>query len=66
MKYLLSCLLFIPYLLFAQKVINVEYPSKGSIVFSKKMTWPKINSGYTLWLPKETSKGMIVFFNENK
>ena len=66
MKYLLSCVLFIPHLLSAQKVINVEYPSKGNIVFSEKKTFPKINSGYTLWLPKETSKGMIVFFNENR
>ena len=64
MKYLLSCLLLIPYLLSAQKVINVEYPSEGSIVFSEKMAFPKINSGYTLWLPKETSKGMIVFFDK--
>jgi hypothetical protein len=28
------------------------------------MTLPKIKSGYTLWLPKESSKGVIVFFNE--
>ena len=64
MKYLLSCVLFIPHLLSAQKVINVEYPSKGSIVFSEKITYSKIKSGYTLWLPRETSKGMIVFFDE--
>ena len=64
MKYLLSGLLFIPCLLTAQKVINVEYPADGSIVFSEKMTFLKIKSGYTLWLPKEDSKGMIVFFNE--
>jgi len=66
MKYSLSCLLFIPYLLSAQKVINVEHPSKGSIVYSEKTTMLKIKSGYTLWLPKEPSKGMIVFFNENR
>src|SRR5258705_1444973 len=66
MKYLLSCVLFIAHLLAAQKVITIEYPSKGNIVFSEKKTFPKINSGYTLWLPKEASKGMIVFFNENR
>ena len=63
MKYLLSFLLYIPLFTAAQKVINIEYPSEGGIVFSDKMTWPKINSGYTLWLPKETSKGVIVFFD---
>ena len=62
MKQLLLSFLFIPCLLTGQKVINVEYPSEGSIVFSEKMTWPKIKSGYTLWLPKEPGKGMIVFF----
>jgi hypothetical protein len=66
MKRLLLSLLFIPYLLHAQKVINVEYPSEGNIVLSQKMTLPKIKSGYTLWLPNEESKGMIVFFNENR
>ena len=75
MKKLLLYLLFIPCILHGctgcennytttQKVINVEYPSEGSIVFSEKMTWAKIKSGYTLWLPKEASKGMIVFFEE--
>ncbi len=64
MKRILLCLLLIPSILTAQRVINVEYPSKGSIVYSKKMVWPKINSGYTLWLPKEASKGMIVFFDQ--
>jgi len=57
-------MLLIPYLLSAQKVINVEYPSRGNIILSKTMTVPKIKSGYTLWLPKEVNKGMIVFFNE--
>jgi hypothetical protein len=66
MKRILLCLLLIPSLLTAQQVINVEYPSEGSIVYSKKMTLPKIKSGYTLWLPKESSKGMIVFFDENR
>ena len=63
MKRILLYFLLIPPILTAQKVINVEYPSEGNIVFSKKMTFPKIKSGYTLWVPKETSKGMIVFFD---
>jgi hypothetical protein len=66
MKKFLISLLFIPYLLHAQKVINVEYPSEGNIVFSKMLTLPKIKSGYTLWLPKEASKGMIVFLGEHR
>jgi len=60
-----SCFLLIPSLITAQKVINVEYPSEGNIVLSKKMTVPKIKSGYTLWLPKENSKGVVVFFDGN-
>ena len=61
-----ACFLLIPSLITAQKVINVEYPSEGNIVLSKKMTVPKIKSGYTLWLPKENSKGVIVFFDGNR
>lgn len=65
MKYLFF-ILFIPCSLSAQKVINVEYPSKGNIVYSDKMSMSKIKSGYTLWLPKETCKGMIVFLDGNR
>ena len=63
MKYLLSFYLYIPFFTAAQQVINIEYPSQGNIVFSEKMTMSEISSGYTLWLPKETSKGVIVFFD---
>jgi hypothetical protein len=63
MKRVLLCLLLTPSILTAQRVINVEYPSKGNIVYSKKKSYPKISSGYTLWLPNEASKGMIVFFD---
>lgn len=66
MKRVLLSVLLIPPLLTAQQVINVEYPSEGSIVYSKKTTLLKIKSGYTLWLPKEPSKGLIVFFDENR
>ncbi len=64
MKRILFCHLLIPAILSSQRVVNVEYPSKGNIVFSKKTSYAKIKSGYTLWLPKEPSKGMIVFFDE--
>ena len=63
MKKILLCLLLSPSILTAQRVINVEYPAQGSIVYSKKTSFPKINSGFTLWLPKEASKGVIVFFD---
>jgi len=66
MKRILLCLLLIPAILRSQQIINVEYPSEGSIILSEKMTLPKIKGGYTLWLPKETSKGLIVFFGENR
>jgi hypothetical protein len=66
MKRVLLSLLLIPSLLTAQHIINVEYPSEGSIVYSKKTTLLKIKSGYTLWLSKEKSKGIIVFFDENR
>ena len=48
----------------SQKVINVKYPSKGEIVLSEKVRFPKIASGYTLWLPEENSRGLVVFFDE--
>jgi hypothetical protein len=66
MKRILLCLLLIPAILRSQQIIDVEYPSEGSIILSEKMTLPKIKGGYTLWLPKETSKGLIVFFGENR
>ena len=50
----------------AHKIINVEYPSEGNIVLSNKVTVPKIKSGYTLWVPKEESKGVVVFFDKNR
>ena len=50
----------------AHKVINIEYPSEGNIVLSNKVTIPKIKSGYTLWVPTEESKGVVVFFDKNR
>jgi hypothetical protein len=66
MKKLLLCLLLIPSLIPAQKIITVEYPSEGNIMLSEKVSLDKIKSGYTLWLPKESSKGVIIFFDENR
>lgn len=64
MKQVLFAIILMPSMLIAQKVINVEYPAEGSIVLSEKVTMDKIKSGYTLWLPKENSRGVIVFFDE--
>jgi len=66
MKRIFLCISLMPLILLGQKVINVEYSSEGNIVLSKKVTLPKIKSGYTLWLPKENSKGVIVFFDANR
>ena len=66
MKGILLCFLLTPLLLTAQKVINVEYVAEGNIVLSDTVTIDKIKSGYTLWLPKKNSKGLVVFFNENR
>ena len=66
MKQVLSFLLLIPGLLSAQKVINAETIADGEITISEKVTIPKINSGYTLWLPQGKTAGMIVFIHENR
>ena len=46
----------------SQKVINVAYPAEGEIELAEGISIPKIEPGYTLWLP-EIGKpaGMIVF-----
>lgn len=66
MKRFLFFIFILPQLLNAQKVINVEYPANGSIEYSEKTTLQKINSGYTLWLPQNEVKGMVVFFEANR
>ncbi|WKK65366.1 hypothetical protein [Lutimonas zeaxanthinifaciens] len=46
----------------AQRVVNVEFPSEGTIDLAPGIQIDKINSGYTLWLPKEHPvKGLILF-----
>ncbi|MEM7163136.1 MAG: hypothetical protein AAF487_11930 [Bacteroidota bacterium] len=64
-KYLIiTCFIFIYGHVFSQKCINVEYPENGTITLTKEIQIPKVNSGYTLWLPsKDTANGMLVFFH---
>lgn len=46
----------------AQRVVNVEFPSEGSIDLAPGIQINKINAGYTLWLPeKDPVKGLILF-----
>jgi hypothetical protein len=43
-------------------VINKEISVNGNIHLTESITVPKINRGYTLWLPDKTeAKGMVVF-----
>src|SRR5687768_17067903 len=66
MKRIFLCISLMPSILLGQKVINVEHPAAGSIVLSPNMTMQKIKSGYTLWLPRGDSKGVVVVFQENR
>lgn len=51
----------------AQRVVNVEFPQSGQIILSDDVTVPKINNGYTLWLPESTKpKGLVVFFHARR
>lgn len=51
----------------AQKVVNVVFPSEGEVTLAKGISVPKIESGYTLWLPSFNNiKGMIVFFHSRR
>lgn len=48
--------------LFAQKVIDKNIPVNGDILLTEGIAIPKIDRGYTLWLPEnEKAKGLIVF-----
>lgn len=63
----ISFLLFSCTLLQAQRVINVEMPASGEIQLSDDVVIPKINPGYTLWLPdKGNPVGLIVFTHERR
>lgn len=46
----------------AQKVINYEERAEGHITLAEGIAIPKVNPGYTLWVPeKGPVKGLIVF-----
>lgn len=59
---LLAIFLCSGYSLFSQRVINIEFPTEGDISLTKDIAIPKVNPGYTIWLPEVANiKGMIVF-----
>ena len=66
-KNILIFILFINSVLFAQKVVNVEIPVEGDIYLTSNIAIPKINKGYTVWLP-ETGiiNGMVVFTHSRR
>lgn len=45
---------------------QLEILNSGTINLSPGISIPKINSGYSLWLPKEKALGMVVFFHPNR
>lgn len=65
----MSKVLFVAFFIFlhvaptaSQQVINKEFQEQGKIKLSSHISIPKINSGYTLWLPDNSPiKGLIVF-----
>lgn len=59
---ILLCWVLSSSLLFAQKVINKEILVEGEILLADGISIPKINKGYTLWLPESQKvEGLIVF-----
>ena len=46
--------------LFSQSVIDKKVPVEGEIQLTEGISIPKVEKGYTLWLP-DRAKGMIVF-----
>ena len=45
-----------------QKTINYELPVSGTIQLAEAISIPKVNRGYTLWLPPTKAiKGLVVF-----
>ena len=63
MKFIyLICLLISFSNLQAQRVIDKKIPVDGNIILTEFISIPKVNKGYTIWLP-DTGKteGLIVF-----
>ena len=59
---LLSVSILLNFACTAQQVVNYEEKADGKITLTAGITIPKINPGYTLWLPQEGNvKGLIVF-----
>ena len=60
-------LIFAFFLLFgcqksSPKVVNVEFPATGEIHLTEGISIPKIQAGYTLWLPASgKANGLVVF-----
>lgn len=55
-------LIFFSSVALGQTVINYEVPAEGDIYLIPEITIPKINSGYTAWIPdKGSAEGLIVF-----
>lgn len=55
-------LIFVCSITYGQKVINYEVPAEGDIYLTLGIAIPKINSGYTAWLPEDKNiEGLIVF-----
>lgn len=53
--------------LLAQRVVNKERQIKGDVVLTEHISIPKVNSGYTVWLP-DTGKihGLVVFMHARR
>jgi hypothetical protein len=61
-KYIWIYGLFFSVSVLGQKVIQHEISAQGDIVIAPDISIPKINNGYTLWLPEsEAVQGLIVF-----
>jgi len=68
MKKIILVLLLLNYsFLSAQNVVNEEVSVKGNILLTEGIEIPKVNRGYTLWLPEsENIKGLIVFTHSRR
>jgi hypothetical protein len=63
MKFLATLIfIFQSSFILGQIIINYEIPAEGEIYLTREIAIPKINSGYTAWIPEEGNiKGLIVF-----
>ena len=64
---LLIALTFLAGIVKGQHVLNYEIKESGFIELADEISIPKINSGYTCWLPEaEQISGLIVFFHARR